>query len=96
MIYITEVRMSRGGEKHEHIEAVRWERQESPETGESTRQEMVDWIRNKQGFAFVRDENGNEDEVIVVDADPPYIKTRGDNVSSDNLLSLPRYGVIQN
>ncbi len=44
MIYITEVRMSRNGSEHEHIEAVRWERQDSPETGESTREEMIDWI----------------------------------------------------
>lgn len=92
MIYITEVRMSRDGTKHQHIEAVRWERQDSPETGESTLEEMIDWIGNKKGFAHVRDEKGNEVEVRVVHADPPYLRTVGDPVGSDNLLALPRYG----
>ena len=46
MIYITEVRMSHGGKEHEHIEAVRWERQDNPDTGESTLEEMVNWIGN--------------------------------------------------
>jgi Protein of unknown function (DUF3892) len=92
MIYITEVRMSHEGSRPEHIEAVRWERRDSPETGESTVEEMVDWIGNKRGFAHVRDTAGNDIPVHVVHADPPYLRTVPDDVTSDNLLSLPRYG----
>jgi hypothetical protein len=94
MIYITEVRMSKGGKEHEHIEAVRWEHRGSPQkTGESTREEMIDWIRNKDGFVHVRDEGGNDIEVRVWGASTPYIRTVSDGVATDNLLSLPRYGV---
>jgi len=91
MIYITEIRMSRGGSKHQHIEAVRWERQDSPETGESTLEEMVDWIGNKRGFAHVRDEEQNDVEVHVVrpKTGRPYLRTVGDEVGTDNLLALP-------
>jgi uncharacterized protein DUF3892 len=91
MIYITEVHMSGPGTEHGHIAAVRWEMQSSPETGESTREEMVAWIDNKEGFAHVRDADGHNVEVRVVHADPPYIRSYRDGVPSDNLLALPRY-----
>ncbi len=94
MIYITEVRMGRNGNRHEHIEAVRWERQDSPETGESTREEMVDWIGNKKGFAHVRDDEEHDMPVEVVrpKKGQPYIRARADNSEwKDNLLTLPRY-----
>lgn len=97
MIYITEVRMSRGGHSHEHIEAVRWERQDSPVTGESTLAEMVDWIGDKRGFAHVRDKEEHDVEVRAIRPKKgrPYIRTVvGDPaVETDNLLALPRYGV---
>lgn len=93
MIYITEVRMSRQGTKHEHIEAVRWEERDSPRTGESTVEEMIAWIENKEGFVHVRDSNGNDVPVHVVHTNPPYVRTVGDGINTDDLLSLPRYGV---
>lgn len=95
MIYITEVRMSQNGSGHEHIEAVRWERQDSPETGESTLEEMIDWIANKKGFAHVRDHEEHEVPVYVVRPEKgrPYIRARADDSEwNDNLLKLPRYG----
>jgi hypothetical protein len=94
MIYITEVRMDPPGTEHGHVAAVKWEMRESPEAGESTREEMVDWIGNKEGFAHVRDEAGNEVEVRVVRPKEaqPYLRTYPlDGIPSDNLLSLPRY-----
>lgn len=96
MIYITEVRMGRNGTKHEHIEAVRWERQDNPGTGESTLEEMVDWIGDKEGFAHVRDDETHDVPVHVIRPKngKPYLRTVvGKKVETDNLLALPRYGV---
>lgn len=98
MIYITEVRMSRGGGKHEHIEAVRWEHRGSPEeTGESTVEEMIDWIENKAGFVHVRDREGHDVRVEVrrLPNVRPHLKTvrSKDEEVKDDLLDLPRYGV---
>ncbi len=98
MIYITEVRMGNGGNGHEHIEAVRWERADNPETGESTVEEMVDWIgRKKAGFAYVRGVKGNEDvpvRAIHPSNARPHIKTEPDEKElKDDLLDLPRYGI---
>jgi Protein of unknown function (DUF3892) len=90
------VRMSRGGNRPKHIEAVRWEHRGSPEeTGESTVEEMIDWIANKDGFVHVRGD-GQDVQVWVVrpDGGSPYIRTTHDPEElQDDLLSLPRYGV---
>jgi hypothetical protein len=94
MIYITEVHMSSDGSGHEHIEEVRWERQDSPQTGTSTVEEMVDWIDNKDGFAHVRDSEGHDARVGVVRPENgrPYIRTYADpDEWKDDLLDLPRY-----
>jgi hypothetical protein len=97
MIYITEVHMGRGGSRSEHIEAVRWELQSSPMTrGESTVEEMIDWIDNKGGFVHVRDSQDHDVRVHVVHPkhpNPAFIETDGDKSKTDNLLALPRYGV---
>lgn len=97
MIYITEVRMSRNGKRNEHIEAVRWEHRGSPEkSGESSTEEMIDWIDNKEGFVHVRDGEGHDIPVHVTRPanGRPYLKTNPDGTLKDNLLDLPRYGVM--
>jgi hypothetical protein len=91
MIYITAVQMSRGGTRHEHIASVRWTNPATRKTGQSTRAEMVNWIRNEKGDARVRDRAGHDVQVGVVRARPPYIRTHADRVWTDNLLALPRY-----
>lgn len=98
MIYITEVRMSRNGKRREHIEAVRWEHRGSPEeSGESSVEEMIDWIENKEGFVHVR--NGKDHDAPVHVVHPangrPFLKTNPDPEPwQDDLLDLPRYGVM--
>lgn len=98
MIYLTEVRMNGSGKKHQHIEAVRWEHRGSPEeTGESTVEEMADWIDSKDGFVHVRDRQGHDVSVHVVRPanSRPYLRTSADKESwKDDLLDLPRYGVM--
>jgi len=96
MIYITEVKMSHGDDG-KHIEAVRWEHRGSPdETGESTVEEMVDWIENKDGFVHVRNRAGDDVRVHVVHpaVGDPFIRTNHDELERpDDLGNLPRYGV---
>ncbi len=91
MIYITEVHMVDQGTAHEHIDKLRWVNTATSETGESTRTQMVNWIKNENGKIHVRDSNNNDVRVHVVDATPPYIQTDADGVRTDNLLALPRY-----
>jgi catechol-2,3-dioxygenase len=90
MVYVYAVHMS-SGTGHQHIASVRWRNPDSGESGQSTREVMVDWIRNKQGKAYVCGGHGHMAVVGVVDAASPYIRTYADGVWTDNLLALPRY-----
>ncbi len=89
MVYITAVHMEQNGTRHEHIASVRWQNPADNATGESTRQVMVDWIR-QGGVAKVTD-GRNTVDVGVVEANPPYLRTHADGKWTDNLLALPRY-----
>jgi hypothetical protein len=91
VIYITHVHMSTGGTEHEHIQEVKWRNPDSGATGQTSRQGMVEFIRDKSGIAKVRDRAGHVVRVGVVKATVPYIRTFADKVWTDNLLSLPRY-----
>ena len=91
MVYIFEVRMSNAGVGHEHIASVKWKNPDSGQTGESTREKMVDWISNKSGSAYVCGGDGHMARVEVVSGNPPYIRTYADGIWTDNLLALKRY-----
>ena len=91
MVYITHIRLSDTGSRHEHITEVLWENPSSADTGQSTKATMVDWIEEKGGDARVRDGNGHDVKVGVVKATSPYIRTYADGVWTDNLLALPRF-----
>jgi hypothetical protein len=79
-----------GGQLHEHIAEVRWKDPGDNTTGQSTRETMVDWIKNKGGQAYVTD--GNVQVAVgVVAATPPYIRTHADGLWTDNLLALPTF-----
>jgi hypothetical protein len=90
MVYVTAVHMKSGGTGHEHIADVKWKNPDSGQVGESTRAEMVDWIKNHKGDAKVTD-GRNTVQVHVVESHPPYIQTAADGKWTDNLLALPRY-----
>jgi LPXTG-motif cell wall-anchored protein len=87
-IYITAVHMP-DGSGHEQIEFVQWQNPRTLETGQSTREEIVEWI-NSGGDLRVRDHAGDL-RAGVVAADPPYIRTHAGGVWTDNLLVVPRY-----
>lgn len=87
-IYITAVHIPEGS-GHEHIEFVQWQNPRTLETGQTTREGIVEWI-NSGGDLRVRDHAGDL-RVGVVAADPPYIRTHADGVWTDDLLVVPRY-----
>ena len=90
MVQITAVHMG-GGERHEHIASVRWKKDGSNQTGQSTRAEMVQFIEGEgKGQVYVTD-GSNTVYVGVVNATPKYIRTYADGKWTDNLLALPRY-----
>lgn len=88
MVYVTAVHIE-GAARHEHITSVKWRNPTSGATGQSSREQMVEWI-GAGNQAYVSD-GVRTVEVRVVDARPPYIRTWADGVWSDNLLALPRY-----
>ena len=44
---------------HHAIQDLGWINEQSSETGESTRLQVYDWIKNENGKAYVRDKHGN-------------------------------------
>ena len=89
-VYIIKRHME-GGSEHRHIAKVMWEEKVGSKTDTSTTAQMVDWIRNKGGEAFVKDSSNREVAVGWVDETPPYLRTHADGVPTDNLLSLPEF-----
>lgn len=90
MVNVTAVHMT-SGNQHERIAEVRWKNPSSGKTGASSRQTMVEWIRDEGGVAKVHASDGSASQVGVVNAAPPYIRTYADGNWNDNLLALPRY-----
>jgi hypothetical protein len=80
-----------GGAYHQHIAALRWIEDGKTEIGESTRETLVTWIRDKDGKGYVLDAARDYAWVGVVNVSPPYLRTHKDGVWTDNLLALPTY-----
>jgi Protein of unknown function (DUF3892) len=78
------------GKEHEHIIEYKWASTISKEYGASSRLTMIDFINKNPKTVFVEDNNGTV-EVFVVNANPPYLRTKADNRYTDNLLYLPEY-----
>lgn len=90
-IRITAVRMS-GGNRHEHIVRLWWTNPSSGENGDNSRAEVVAWIEDQNGKAYVEDGRGHGVNVLVVSprVGPKYVRTYADGLWTDNLLALPR------
>lgn len=76
---------------HESISHLGWTNEETHESGKSTRLEMYSWIKDKGGYAYVRDGAGNTVRVgtAVSTRGTKYVRTYRDKVWTDNLLALP-------
>lgn len=86
MVYIIAIHME-GGNQYEHVTEVRWKQDQESNT--ATTHQMIDWI-NKGNKAYVSDGMFSV-PVLVVDANPPYLRTYADNRWTNNLLALPKY-----
>ena len=83
-VHITAVHMEpTNANDHQHIASVRWENRGTGENDQSSRQQIMDWIR-RGGDARVSDAQGDV-RVMVVEANPPYIRTHADGRATDNL-----------
>ncbi len=92
-VRITCIRKSGGyhDDPHHAIEALGWINEETSDTGVSSRLQMYDFIKNRQGTAYVRDARGNTAYVGARENvhGTRYVQTYADRVWTDNLLSLP-------
>jgi len=90
-IQITAIRLS-GGNAHEHIVHLWWTNPSNGKTGDNTRGQIVAWIENDNGKAYVDDGKGHRVDVGVVTpkVGAKYLRTHADGVWTDNLLALPR------
>ncbi|WP_067509921.1 DUF3892 domain-containing protein [Actinoplanes sp. TFC3] len=90
-IRITGIRLE-GGAGHEHIGRLWWVNPASGAAEErpNTRAELVAWIEDQNGKAYV-ESGGHRADVGVVKPPygPKYLRTYADGQWTDNLLALP-------
>lgn len=89
-IRVTAIRLT-GGHTHQHITRLWWTNPANGKAGDNARADLVFWIENENGKAYV-DDGGNRVDVGVVtpSSGPKYLRTHADGVWTDNLLALPR------
>jgi hypothetical protein len=76
---------------HHAISNLGWTEDGTGKTGRSTRLEIYEWIKNKNGVAYVLDARGNKAYVRTRENQhgTKYLQTYADQVWTDNLLALP-------
>jgi Protein of unknown function (DUF3892) len=76
---------------HHAIESLGWLNEQSGSTGKSTRLEVYDWIKNKNGKAYVKDPRGHTAYLGTREHrnGTRFVQTQADGVWTDNLLALP-------
>lgn len=92
-IRITCIKKSNGyhEDPHHAISELGWINEQTNKTGTSTRLEIYDWIKNKNGVASVIDARGNKTRVGTREHSngTKYLQTYADGVWTDNLLARP-------
>ncbi|WP_163511580.1 DUF3892 domain-containing protein [Fodinicola acaciae] len=90
-IRITAIRLS-GGTTHQHIVRLWWVNPSTSETSNNSRAEIVAWIEQKHGKAYVEDAYSKRADVGVVTPTrgEKYLRTHADGIWTDNLLALPQ------
>lgn len=87
--------INKAGGAHENpylaISHLGWINETSKAKGKSTRLEIYEFIVDKGGKAYVKDNRGNIGylEGKISPRETRYVKTEADDVTSDNLLKLP-------
>ena len=90
-VKITCIRKDSGNHENPYvaITSMKWINEENNKGGESSRIEMHDFVKDG-GIAYVTDQSGNKANLIA-EVSPwgnKFVKTKADNVTSDNLLKL--------
>lgn len=67
-----------------------WKEDGTSNVGKSTREEMYNFVKDG-GKAYVKDAQGNVSILIAATSasGTKYVKTKPDDITSDNLLKLP-------
>lgn len=84
-----------GGAYHEHIAYLEWRNDESGEVGRSSRQNMVNYIRqNGNEAVWCPDRNGGPSAWVHINNNGriEYVQTFADGRWTNNLLSLAAVG----
>ena len=88
MVQIYAIRLQ-DGQTHADIARVWWFNPQTAKFGDSSRAEIVAWLRKNDSRAYVCDGRSIA-EVGVVDGSPSYVRTYADSSWTNNLLALPR------
>jgi len=92
MVQVTCIKKDHGNHENPYvaIESLGWVDPADGRRGQSTREEMYDWVVNKNGFAYVQDIFGNRAKLIGATSPRGnhYVKTVADETKTDNLLKL--------
>jgi hypothetical protein len=95
-IRITCINKSGGyhADPHHAIERLGWVEDGTAKTGDNTRLEVYDWIKDQKGSAYVLDSRRNKAYVGTRENahGTKYLQTYADQVWTDNLLALPECG----
>lgn len=91
-VLITCINKASGNHENPHvaISFLEWTNESSGEKGRSSRIEIFDWIKNRGGIAYVRDNVGNQVRIgtAITLRGTKYVRTYSDGTWTDNLLSL--------
>ncbi len=75
---------------HEAIAILGWLNEEDGQQSRITRLDLYEWIKTKNGTAYVLDAKGNKAFVGTREVNgTKFVQTHADGVWTDNLLSLP-------
>lgn len=91
-VRITCIKKSNGQHENPYvaIESLGWTNEATGERNSSTREQMYDWVVNKNGEAYVTAGGARARLVGQVSArGTRYVKTVADSTDRDNLLKLP-------
>jgi hypothetical protein len=87
--------ISKAGGDHDNphvaISNLGWVEDGTGLTGNWTRLQMYDWIKDQNGYAYVQDATGNAVRVGTAETanGTKYVRTHKDQTWTDNLLALP-------
>ena len=90
-IRIIAIRLS-GGTSHEHIIHLWWTNPSDGSNGDNSRAQIVAFIEDQSGKAYVDDQYGHRADVAVVAPSYglKYLRTHADGSWTNNLLALPQ------